>query len=206
MSHFRNLNILNRNRIVYRRLPITDVPTEETNHYLFYNEGTHEYYDLFRSKAKITSYKSLTWHLLVLWYLNPRLDLEEFTQMAHAIVNPKNGFTSFAVKQEKLESVIHNVHMSDLDKPPKNRIRRVIFKEGCGLEKSEKLSIVGALIGRSKKIDSGDVYACMIDIHDMGKKITIRGLSDALKVSQRTIHRHMPEELKEEKNLLNREL
>ena len=67
MSHERNLTYLNNNRITYRRLPITDKPTIDTKEYMFYENGTHECYELFRSSAKITTYKSLKWHLLVLW-------------------------------------------------------------------------------------------------------------------------------------------
>ena len=60
----RKLNYLNNNRIVYRRFPIKDIPTFENDIYMFYEHGTHECYELFRSKAKITTYKSLKWHLL----------------------------------------------------------------------------------------------------------------------------------------------
>ena len=36
----------------------------------YYENGTYECYRLFQSKAKITTYKSLKWHFLVLYYLN----------------------------------------------------------------------------------------------------------------------------------------
>ena len=44
--------------VVYRRDPITDIPDEETREYMFYKDGTHQCYDLFRSKAKITTWRS----------------------------------------------------------------------------------------------------------------------------------------------------
>ena len=68
MSHKRNLKYLNDNRIVYRRMPIKDKPTVEATYWYHYIEGTYECYHLFTSKAKITTFKSLKWHLLVLWY------------------------------------------------------------------------------------------------------------------------------------------
>ena len=41
MSHEeRNLEFLNRRRIVYRRMPITDKPTVEATHWDHYVEGT----------------------------------------------------------------------------------------------------------------------------------------------------------------------
>ena len=88
----------------------------------------------------------------------------------------------------------------------KNKLRKVIFKLYCGLTKEEKLSIVGQLIGRSNKIHPDDIYQCMIDLHDMNKKITIRRLSELLSVSSRTVHRYMCEQLKKEKELLNQQL
>jgi len=76
MSH-RNLKYLNDKRIIYKRDPINDKPTLDSKQYMYYKDGTYECYTLFASKAKITTYKSLKWHLLVLWYLNPQLDQDE---------------------------------------------------------------------------------------------------------------------------------
>tara|TARA_R110001606_G_scaffold815_1_gene3153 strand:+ start:560 stop:808 length:249 start_codon:yes stop_codon:yes gene_type:complete len=73
----------------------------------------------------------------------------------------------------------------------------------CPLDLSQKLTIVGQLIGRSKKIHEDDIYQCMLDINDMGKRITINRLAGLLDCSARTIHRNMSYELKKEKELLN---
>ena len=97
MSHERNLKYLNDNRIVYRRMPISDKPDQENECYMFYLNGTYECYELFRSKAKITTYRSLKWHLLVLWYLNPQLNQDEFMEIAHIIANKQHGFITFAI-------------------------------------------------------------------------------------------------------------
>ena len=70
MSHERNLKWLNDRRVIYRRDPITDTPSIETDQYKYYENGTYQCYHLFNSKAKITTYKSLKWHMLVLYYLN----------------------------------------------------------------------------------------------------------------------------------------
>lgn len=202
----RNLEVFNRRRIVYSRLPIKDIPTFETPEYMYFEDGTYECYELFRSKAKITTYRSLKWHLLTLWYLNPSLDQDEFMDMAEIIADKRNGFTSFNIHPEITRKIVYEVSMLDIDEPPRNKLRKVIFKLYNGLDKSQKLSIVGALIGRSNKIHPDDVYACMIGLHDMGRKITLKRVSETLGVSIRTVHRHMPDELKREKELLNKEL
>ena len=207
MSQFdRNYNMLWRNNVITSRLPINDIPTTETDKWMFFEDGTHEYYDLFRSEAKINTYKSLYWHLLVLWYLNPEKGPDEFKQMSYAICNKSNGFISFSISDNMIDKIVYDVYMSDLDRPPKNKLRKVIFKRGCGLSKTEKLSIVGQLIGRSNKTHPDDVYQAMIDIHDLGQKITIKRVSEVLGVSSRTVHRHMCEDLKREKELLNKQL
>ena len=206
MSYERNLTYLNNNRIVYRRLPTTDKPDVETNTFLYFENGTHQCYELFRSTAKITTYKSLKWHLLVLWYLNPKLNPDNFIELAEYIIQKQNGFVSFNVTERLLEKVIYGVNMSDLEKPPKNKLRKVIFKPFNGLTKQQKLSIVGRLVGQSPRIYKDDIYQCMIDMHDNNKKITIKHLSELLNVSNRTIYRHMCQDLKKEKELLNQQL
>jgi hypothetical protein len=202
----RNLEYLNRHRIIYRRLPITDIPDEEFEWGWYYRQGTHECYTLFTSKAKINTFKSLKWHLLVLWYLNPQLGVDDFQALAEVISNKKHGFVTFDLSKTNLDRIIHDVSMMDLEEPPKNKVRKVIFRYGCGLSINEKLGIVGKLVGRTKKIDTGDVYECMIGLHHEGSKITTRRISEILQVSTRTVHRYMCEDLKREKELLNREL
>ena len=206
MSHERNLKYLNNNRIVYRQHPTTDIPDQQNEVYMFYENGTHECYELFRSSAKITTYKSLKWHLLVLWYLNPQLDQDQFMQLAEVICHKPNGFVSFAIHAELLRKIVYEVSMLDLDEPPKNKLRKVIFKPLTRISKEEKLRIVGELIGRSKRIHKDDIYECMLDLNDMKKKITISKIAVLLNCSSRTIHRNMCENLKREKELLNKQL
>ena len=206
MSHERNLTYLNNNRIVYRRNPINDKPDQENECYMFYLNGTYECYHLFSSKAKITTFKSLKWHLLVLWYLNPELDQDQFMLLAEVIAHKPNGFTSFAIHAELLRKIVYEVSMLDLDEPPKNKMRKVIFKPNNGMCKEEKLRIVGELIGRSKRVTEDDIYNCMLEINDNDNKITITKLAKLLSCTTRTIHRNMGEDLKREKELLNKQL
>ena len=205
MSHERNLKYLNDHRIVYRQHPINDTPDQENEVYMFYLEGTYECYELFRSKAKITTYKSLKWHLLVLWYLNPQLDQDEFMGLAEVICHKPNGFVSFAIHADLLRKIVYEVSMLELDEPPKNKLRKVIFKPFTRISKEEKLRIVGELIGRSKKVRPDDIYECMIDLNELNKKITISRIAGLLDCSTRTIHRNMCAELKREKELLNQQ-
>ena len=205
MSQERNLKWLNDRRIIYRKDPDTDVPTIETKQYKYYEDGTYQCYHLFNSKAKITTYKSLKWHMLVLYYLNmDNIINSDFVTVARFIANKENGFVTFFIKNKLLEDMIGDVLMQGGD-PPANKLRKVVFKPYSGLDLSEKLSIVGKLIGRSS-IDKEMIYDAMLDLNDMGKKITISRIAGLLDCSTRTIHRHMCDELKQEKNILNEEV
>ena len=203
MSHDRNIKWLNDRRIRYRQDPINDKPTEETALYRYYADGTYECYHLFRSKAKITTYKSLKWHFLVLYYLN-----DEPSQLANVfrfIANKDNGFVTFFISNQKLEDMIDDV-IKIGGEPPINKIRKIIFKDYSGLTANEKMSIVGKLIGRSSCVNGEVIYQCMLDLNDISKTITWNKVAGLLNCSTRTIQRNLNDCLRKEKLILNEEI
>ena len=193
-------------QVVYRRDPITDIPDEETREYMFFKEGTYQCYDLFRSKAKITTWKSFYWHMMVLWHLNPEWEDKDAMEIATYLAYKPNGFTTFTMNKWNIARLVYEVSVLDLEEPPRNKLRKIIFKPQCGLDKSEKLSIVGKLIGRMNGVKKEDIYTSMLLLNDSNEKITIAKLADSLKCTTRTIHRHMCNELKLEKENLNNEI
>ena len=205
MSHERKLDYLNKLRIIYRRNPISDKPTATFKWGDYYEDGTQECYTLFSSKAKITTYKSLKWHLLVLWYLNDHLDQDAFDDLASYICDKENGFVTFYVSPQLLEKIIYDVSIQDLERPPKNKLRKIIFKDNSGLTTKEKLQVVGRMIGK-RKLSETEIYDAMLFLHDEHERITIIKLAESLGCSTRTVHRNMSVELKKEKELLNKEL
>ena len=202
----RNFKYLINKRVVWRRNPTTDIPDEETNEYMYYKSGTYQCYDLFRSKAKITTYRSFMWHMLVLKHLNQDWSNEDVLDVAYYIADKNNGFTTFNMNKWNIERVINDIYLMDLEEPPRNKLRKIVFKHNCGLNKSEKLSIVGKLIGRLNGIKKEDIYTSMLLINDSDEKITIARLAKSLKCTPRTIHRHMCKDLKQTKEELNNEL
>ena len=203
----RQFKYLVNRRVVWRQEPTTDIPDEETKHYMFYKEGTYQYYNLFRSKAKITTYRSFKWHMLVLWYLNPNWEKKDALDIAMYLSYKPNGFTTFTINKWNVERLVEDVYNMELDEPPRNKLRKIVFKWNCGLTKQEKLSIVGKLIGRLKGVDSTDIYEAMLQTNYKGSKITISGLAKTLNVTPRTIYRRMNKypDLKQEKEILNEE-
>ena len=206
MSYERNIKWLNDRRIVYRRDPETDIPTVETDKYKYYEDGTYQCYHLFNSKAKITTYKSLKWHMLVLYYLNIDNDIEDqIYTVFRFIADKENGFVTFFIKTKILNDMIQDVFDQGGD-PPNNKLRKVVFKPYSGLDLSGKLKIVGQLIGRSSSVDEEAIYQCMLDLNNMGKKITWGKVAGLLDCSARTIYRNLNKQLKKEKQILNEEL
>ena len=193
-------------QVVYRRDPITDIPDEETREYMFFKDGTYQCYDLFRSKAKITTWKSFYWHMMVLWHLNPEWEDKDAMEIATYLAYKPNGFTTFTMNKWNTARLVYEVSMLDLEEPPRNKLRKIIFKPNCGLDKSEKLSIVGKLIGRMNGVKKEDIYSSMLLLNDSDEKITIAKLANSLKCTPRTIHRHMCSELKQEKDNLNNQI
>ncbi len=206
MSHYdRNTKYLERHRIIYRRNPVTDRPTQTFDWGWYYEDGTHQCYTLFNTRAKINTYRSLKWHLYVLWYLNPQLDQEGFNALAKYICDKRAGFVTFKVSDQLLQSMVYDVSLMDLEKPPPNKLRKVIFKDFTGLDMRQKLSIVGKLVGR-KGITENEIYDAMLLINDSNIKITVARIADALNCSTRTVYRNMSNELKREKELLNQQI
>ena len=199
----RAMKYLHDKRIIYRRYS-SDKPTAVYDWGWYYADGTYGYYSLFNTKAKINTYKSLKWHLLVLWYLNPDMDKTQFSELASVITHKPNGFTTFNLPDDMLKEIINDVYLQDLEQPPKNKLRKIVFKDGCGLTVKEKLSIVGQIIGRGKAITQEDIYEAMIWVyHETPGVITINKIAKVLGCTPRTIHRNMGEELRQEKQLLN---
>ena len=211
MSQDRKLKWLNDKRIVYRRDPTTDVPTIETDQYKYYSDGTYQCYHLFNSKAKITTYKSLKWHMLVLYYLNidgvegDYISLEDdMRSVFKFIANKENGFVTFFIKNNILQNMIQDVLDQGGDAPV-NRKRKIIFKDYSGLSFDEKMKVVGQLSGR-QKLDKEKIYDTMLYLNDYSKPITNGRLAGLLDCSARTIQRHMCADLKQEKQRLNEEI
>jgi hypothetical protein len=204
MSH-RRIEYLHKHRIIYHRNPITDKPTKVYDWGYYYENGTFECYSLFRSKALINTYKSLKWHLYVLWYLNHHLDQDSFLNIAKFITDKHNGFVTFDAPKGLIDSIVYDVSMKDLEEPPPNKLRKVIFKDGCKLNTNEKLSIVGHVVGK-KRLSESEIYDAMLYTVDANEKITISKIADQLGCSTRTIYRNMGIELKKEKELLNQQI
>jgi hypothetical protein len=201
MSH-RRIEYLNDNRILYKRNPINDGPSHSTEYYDFYEDGTYEYYHLFNSASKITSFRSLKWHSLVLCYLN-NWNMSKHAKTIRFICDKRNGFVTFKLNEHSIEQIIQQTFWGGVY-APKNKLRKIIFKDFCMLDFGQKMKIVGELLGRQKLTNKEDIYECMINLNEDNIKITWGKVAKLLKCSERTVIRNLDKQLKKEKELLNR--
>ena len=142
----------------------------------------------------------------MLWYLNPKMTHSEFDTLAEFICNKENGFITFKCPSRIQEKIIDECYLFDQDEPPKNKLRKIIFRDNSGLTIKQKQQIIGQLIGRQKKALPEDIYEAMLSINDNKEKITISKIATILNVSTRTIYRNITDGLNREKILLNEEV
>ena len=139
----RNLKYLNDNRILYRRDPVDDIPTKQYNWGWYYEHGTFECYALFRSKAKITTYKSLKWHLIVLGFLNQEMTHLQFDTLARVIANKKNGYITFNCPTDIIDKIINETMVYalnfDLQTPNFNDVKVVSVHQILDMNNNQKL-------------------------------------------------------------------
>lgn len=202
----RNMKVLHDNKIIYRSYPTTDIPTETYDWGWYYEDGTYQCYVLFNTDFIIGSFNSYVWHLCVIRYLNQDMDKHMFILIAKHISTMSNGFINFNVKQKSIDVLIENLSTNDPTIPPKNSLRKIIFKPLCGLTKEQKQKIVGSMVGRKGRISENNIYSCMLTINNNNELITDDKIASLLSCSRRTIIRNMGDELRKEKEILNKSL
>jgi len=198
----RRFEALIKKSIVWRKDPVDFEGSDEYEWGWHFHKGTYECYTLFINGYKIHTYKSLKWHLSVLWHINPQLNQRGFNEVVDIICHRRNGFILFDVPSGLKDTISYEISMQDLEKPPPNKLRKIIFKTYCKLTNIEKLKIVGTLVGRHA-ISNSEIYDSMLMLHDDKRKITVKSIALHLNCSERTIYRNMDNELKKEKELLN---
>ena len=130
----------------------------------------------------------------------------DFDTLAEFICNKENGFITFYCPKRIQEKIIDECYLYDQEEPPKNKLRKIIFRDNSGLTTKQKQQIIGKLIGRQKKAQPEDIYEAMLSINDNKEKITINKIATILNVSTRTIYRNITKGLVNEKSFLNEEI
>jgi hypothetical protein len=134
------------------------------------------------------------------------MDTRIFRLVAKHISIMSNGFINFNIKEKSIDLLIESLSTNDPTIPPKNSLRKIIFKPLCGLTKEQKQKIVGSMVGRKGRISENNIYNCMLSINNDSEIITDKKIASLLSCSRRTIIRNMSDDLRKEKELLNKSL
>ena len=205
-SYIRNHQMLEHLRILYVQYPDVSIPYVEYDWGRHYPEGTTEYYHLFRGRGKINTFKSLSWHVSVLRYLNPEMNQADFNSFIHRLCKLENGFLLLRVKTNAINDLLEYIHNElDAEDKPHNSPRKIVFNWNCGLSPEEKMSIAGSLSSNISAAPN-DIYESMVQIHEDDVKISSERISVMLGCSKKTVDRNMNAELKIEKKFLNQQL
>jgi hypothetical protein len=131
----------------------------------------------------------------------------QFNTLARFIADKKNGYVTFNCPKNIIDKIIDEINLIDFESDrPKNKPRKVIFRDNSGLDTKQKQQIIGKLIGKQKKASPEDIYEAMLTINDDKQKITIKKIATILNVSTRTIYRNISNGLVREKILLNEKI
>lgn len=173
----------------------------------YYPDGVYGYYNLFSNNSKIYNLGQMFNTFWTLWYINPGMSVDAFYQLCNFISVRDNGFCIFDVKQGWIDQKVQEVIDGNFqfERPP-SPLRKFIFKQSLALTGRQKMSIASSISNNFKsKIDASDIYEIMLQLHDEGRKVTIRLIANSLNVHIRTINRWLKKtpELKKAKNEFN---
>lgn len=205
------LDYFHRRQISYKCYPYSDIPTEEKNWGWYYEDGTTQRYRLFPYKGmKITSKKSLYWHLLVIYWLNSSnmreyqtITENDFIDCCKYVCDYSSGFITSNLEDIDYYSVAKSILSSN--RKPYNKSVKFVFREGLGLSLSDKMKIISSYTNKSA-ITESKLSDAIKKIHAKGEVVTNNLLSLELNCSKRTIQRNMNKELVELRKDLNNEV
>jgi hypothetical protein len=137
-------------------------------------------------------------------YLNKDLQEEGLTQALNHIIHEHFyiGFTSSAI--ERVVKWVITTYNAGRLRPAVISKRRIIFNPASLLTKEEKLSIVGRLTSKGKRITEELIYAAIEGMQDSRSKITYSHIAQELDCSEGTIQKNIDAEVKEYLRDLNR--
>lgn len=165
--------------------------------FLYFDEGI-PYYSLYRTSRKLNSFWEVKYVAEVLYYLNPNISIELFTELVLDLTDRSNGHVIRTYGESRVIGMCEYV-MSNKRTPYVRRYRRIIFNPGKNITKYEKQCIVGTMIGRfnNKKITTDKLYNVIEDLMTTSSKITYVKIAKLLNCTRQTVSTNLTEGLKD---------
>ena len=160
------------NPLVFENLILIEIGEKaetETKEYYHWASGTHKYLECFRPGYKLRSVQDFVWQITAMLYLNPQLDIEDFTTIVEATLDPKNGIC------------LSYVYTRSLGKD-----WGVVFKDGVIPQR--KSQIIGKLCHQPRLVPDM-IEETMLLMMLQREKITVTGIARVVKFSRMQVNR-----------------
>tara|TARA_R110000737_G_scaffold61524_1_gene88703 strand:+ start:565 stop:1254 length:690 start_codon:yes stop_codon:yes gene_type:complete len=188
------------NPLVFENLILTEIGEKaesETSEYYYWASGTYKHLECFRPGVKLRSVQDFVWQITAMLYLNPQLNIEDFTTIVKATLDPKNGICLSYVYTRSLGKdwglrlatrVYNEKDTYNWDKgfnlPVRKRV--VVFKDGVIPQR--KSQIIGKLCHQPRLVPDM-IEETMLLMMLQREKITVTGIARVVKFSRMQVNR-----------------
>ena len=148
------------------------------NDYVYFPEGV-KFYSLYRTTRKINSFSELEYIAEKFIYLNPDFDVEVAKSLFALISDRGSGHIIRTYGSSRVENMVERVFAAK-KQPYCPRLRKVIFNPFKMMSRSEKMKIVGSLIGTKEKPTEEQIDSTIEELWLDKEKITITKVAEKL--------------------------
>lgn len=146
--------------------------------YLYFPEG-RKFYSLYRTTRKINSFSELEYIAEKFVHLNPEFDVEVAKQLFSFLSDRGSGHIIRTYGKNRVDDMVERVFCAK-KVPYCPRLRKVIFNPFKLMNRSEKMKIVGSLIGNKEKPTQDQINSAIEELWLEKEKITITKVAEKL--------------------------
>lgn len=162
--------------------------------YLFFPEGV-PYYRLYRTSRKINSFAELEYVAEKFVYLNPEFDFDLMKRLFLELSDRSSGHVIRTYGSDRVEHMVERVYEKK-KVPYCPKLRKIIFNPTKRLTKSEKMKIVGKLIGGKPRLSEEDLMMIITDMRENKIKITITKIAELTDKTKHIVNQSVTEKIR----------
>lgn len=172
--------------------------------YVYFPEGI-PYYSLYRTKRKINSFSELEYVAEKFIHLNPEFNLQKMISLFVELSDRESGHIIRTYSQDRVTDMVYRVY--DAKKQPYvPRLRKIIFNPSKNLSRSQKMEIVGNLIGRKSSISKEDMLLILEDLYMSKERISVSKIAELTDTSRYIITKSIDDEIRGKMINLNQKI
>jgi hypothetical protein len=172
--------------------------------YLYFPEGVR-FYRLYRTSRKINSFAELEYVAEKFIHLNPDYELEHMKRLFVQLSERSSGHTIRTYGQDRVEAMVESV-CKKRKVPYCPKLRKVVFNPSKRMSKSEKMKIVGQLIGTKPRLSEKDLIAVIEDMAENKIKITVSKIAELTDKTKHLVNQSLTEKTKNLIKVLNEKI